>query len=619
VVRDRIFAALGGRYDVVTGQQLAAQEAQDVYNGFIKFIGTALLIFAGVALFVGTFIISNTFSIIVAGRTRELALLRALGAGRRQIMTSVLAEALVTGVVSSLVGVAFGILVASGLKAVLAAFGGKLPSSATVVAARTIVVSVVLGVVVTLASALLPAVRATRIPPIAALRGEGLPGAGTRGVRRARLVVGSLFLALGLGLLAQGLVFGGGAVRVGLGAAAFIVGVAVLAVLVARTLARIIGAPLARAFKLPGRLAQQNAMRNPARTSATAAALMIGLALVTFVSVFAASIKASLAASFDRSFAADYVIISNSFEGFSAAIGDDLRRVPEVGAVATVSGGQFRLEGKTTDLSASPLATYASLIKLQLVDGRVPADNAGGLLVLDKTAEDHGWKVGDSVPMEFARTGVQQIPVAATFKRNDFAGKFMLSTVDYSRNFLSNQAEVVVVKAAPGVPAATSRAAIEPVLERYPNTSLRDQAQYKDKVTSSVNQILGLVTVLLLLAIVIAVIGIVNTLALSVLERTRELGLLRAVGMSRRQTRRMIRWESVIIAVIGATLGLLVGVFFGWALVRAIHDEGITELSIPVGQLLTYVLAAALFGVVAAILPARRAAKLNVLAAIAYE
>lgn len=617
-VRDRIFTALGGRYDVVTGQQLAAQEAQDVYNGFIKFLGTALLIFAGVALFVGTFIISNTFSIIVAGRTRELALLRALGAGRGQVMGSVLGEALITGVVSSGVGVGFGVLVANLLKRLLAAFGGKLPTSPAVVAGSTVAIALVLGVVVTLLSALLPAVRATRIPPVAALRGEGIPGFTGSRVRRVRLVIGSLFLLAGAGLLAQGLVVGK-AVTVGAGAAAFIVGVVVLAVLIARTLARIIGAPMARAFKLPGRLAQQNAMRNPARTSATAAALMVGLALVTFVSVFASSIKASLAATFDRSFAADYVIVSNSFEGFSAAVADDLRRVPEVAGVAPLNGGQFRLEGKTVELSAAPLATYTRLIKLKLAGGEVPPDDAGGLLVLDTVARDHRWKVGDTVPMEFAKTGVQPVRISGTFKRNDFAGKYLLSRVDYARNFLNNQALVVVVKAAPGVAPAASRAAIEPVLERYPNTTLKDQAQYKAKVSSSVNQILSLVTVLLLLAIVIAVIGIVNTLALSVIERTRELGLLRAVGLSRRQTRRMIRWESVIIAVIGATLGLAVGLFFGWALVTAIHDQGITEFAVPVGRLAAYVVAAGVFGVIAAILPARRAARLNVLAAIAYE
>jgi len=365
-LRDRLAAAVGNRYDVVTGQQLAAQEAQDVTNGFVKFIGTALLIFAGVALFVGTFIISNTFSIIVASRTRELALLRALGARRRQIMASVLGEAAITAVASSLVGVAFGILVATGLKAVLSAFGGHLPSSATVLAARTFVVSVVLGVVVTLASALLPALRATRVSPMAALRDEGIVTGATH--RRLRTVVGSLFLALGLGLLASGLT-GGGAPMVGLGAATFIIGVAVLAVLVARPLARVIGSPFARLFKLPGRLAQENAMRNPGRTSSTAAALMIGLALVTFVSVFASSVKASLAHSFDKSFTADYVIATKSFEGFAPKLGDDLRGLPQLQSVATLWRGQWRLDGNNTQLQASQLTTYARLVRLRVVSG----------------------------------------------------------------------------------------------------------------------------------------------------------------------------------------------------------------------------------------------------------
>jgi putative ABC transport system permease protein len=615
-VRDRIDAALGGRYEVVTGQQLASQEAQDVSNSFVKFIGIALGIFAGVALLVGTFLISNTFSIIVASRTRELALFRALGARRHQILTSVLGEAALTGLVSSIVGVGFGYLVAIGLKALLSAFGGSLPSSATVLAARTIVVAILVGVLVTVASSLLPALRATRVSPMAALRDSGIPTGGT--VRPLRLVTGVVFLALGSVALGTGLA-GGGIQLVGLGALGILIGAAVLAVVVARPLARVIGAPAARLFRLPGRLARQNAMRNPARTASTSAALMIGLALVTFVAVLSASIKASITSSFDKSFAADYVVTGRSFEGFSTDLATKLRDVPELADVVTVADGQWRLDGKNTNLTAGELSTYVRLLHIDLVSGSAPPDDGSGLLVLDTTAKSHHWKTGDVVPMEFAKTGVQRVRIAGLFRRSDFAGKYLLAFADFERNYASHQAQVVVVKAAKGVPAARSRASMKPVLDGFPNVELKDQAQYKASVTSKVDQLQALITVLLALAIVIAVLGILNTLALSVLERTRELGLLRAVGMSRRQTRRMVRWEAVIVAVLGAVLGLTIGVFFGWAVVRAIGDTGITTLRVPGGQLVVYVILAGLLGVAAAVLPARRAARLNVLAAIAYE
>ncbi|MBA3266693.1 MAG: FtsX-like permease family protein [Acidimicrobiia bacterium] len=616
VLRDRIDAALGGEYDVITGEKLAAQEAQEVSNSFVKFIGIALGIFAGVALLVGTFLISNTFSIIVASRTRELALLRALGARRRQILVSVLGEAALTGLVSSAVGVGFGYLVATGLKALLAAFGGNLPESATVLAARTVIVALVVGVVVTVVSSILPAVRATRVSPMAALRDSGIPSGGDVGA--ARIVVGVMFLALG----GAGLGFGlsdGDITLVGLGALGILIGVAVLAVFLARPMARVIGFGPARLFNLPGRLARDNAMRNPARTASTAAALMIGLALVTFVAVLSASIKVSLEESFDRSFAADYVVTGRGFEGFSPELAAELRQLPELSDVVSLAAGQWRLNGDTTSLTATELSSFARLFNLKTVAGTVPPDDGSGLMVEEEKAKSNGWSVGDLVPMEFATTGVQQVPLVATYERSDFAGEYLLATADFERNFASRLAQIVVVKADQGVVAGRSRLAMAPVLEAFPNAELKDQAQFKASITASVNQIQGLITVLLALAIVIAVLGILNTLALSVLERTREVGLLRAVGMSRRQTRRMIRWEAVIVAVIGAVLGVSVGVFFGWAVVRAIHDTGITTLSVPGGQLLGYVVIAGVLGVLAAVFPARRAARLNVLAAIAYE
>ncbi len=617
VVRDRIEAALGGRYDVITGEKLAAQEAQDVNDSFVKFIGIALGIFAGVALLVGTFLISNTFTIIVASRTRELALLRALGARRSQILWSVLGEAALTGLVASVVGVGVGYLMAIGLKSLLGAFELELPSSATVLAGRTIVTAMTVGVVVTVLTSLLPALRATRVSPMAALRHGGIPP--NRAVGPARIAVGLVFLVLGGVALARGL-NGSGIQLVGLGALGILIGVAVLAVFLARPMAGAIGWAPARLFKLPGRLARQNAMRNPARTASTAAALMIGLALVTFVAVLSASIKVSIAETVDRTFAADYLVTGRSFDGFSGELAAELRRVPALQDVASITRGQWRLDGENTDLAATQVPVFARLFSLEVVSGRLPAtDDGGGLMVEEDTAKTHHWRPGDTVPMEFAKTGVQQVRIDGLYKKSDFAGKYLLGSGEYERNFLSRQVQLIVVKAASGVSAAQSSAAITPVLAAFPNVELKDQAQFKASQISRVDQLQALITVLLALAIVIAGLGILNTLALSVLERTRELGLLRAVGMSRRQTKRMIRWEAVIVAVIGAALGLAVGLFFGWAVVRAIADTGISTVSVPVGQLVTYLVVSSLLGVLAAVFPARRAARLNVLAAIAYE
>ncbi len=616
VVRDRIDATLGGRYDVITGEKLAAQEAQDVNDSFVKFIGIALNIFAGVALLVGTFLIANTFTIIVASRTRELGLLRALGARRRQILFSVLGEAALTGLVASVVGVGVGYLMATGLKSLLGAFGLSLPSSATVLAARTVVAAMTVGVVVTVLTSLLPALRATRVSPMAALREGGIPA--NRAVGPVRVAMAVLLLVLGGAALARGLT-GSGIQLVGLGALGILLGIAVMAVFLARPLAGAVGWAPARLFKLPGRLARQNAMRDPARTASTSAALMIGLALVTFVAVLSASIKVSLARTFDRSFAADYVVTGRSFDGFNGELASELRRIPALDEVVSIASGQWRLDAKITDLTATQVPTFARLFKLDVASGSLPAGDGGGLMVEQDTAKSHHWRAGDIVPMEFARTGVQPIRIDGIYKRTDFAGKYLLDIGDFERNYLSRQVQAVVVKAAPGVSAAESRGAIAPVLAAFPNVELKDQAQFKASQTSKVDQLQNLIGVLLGLAIVIAGLGILNTLALSVLERTRELGLLRAVGMSRRQTKRMVRWEAVIVAVIGAVLGLVVGVFFGWAVVKAIADTGISTLSIPVGQLVAYMVAAGLLGLLAAVFPARRAAGLNVLAAIAYE
>jgi putative ABC transport system permease protein len=512
---------------------------------------------------------------------------------------------------------------AVGLEALLGAFGISLPTSRTVVSARTVLVSAALGVIVTVASVLGPARRATKVLPVEALREEGEP-AGPSRPRRA--LAGGVVTGLGALGLVLGL-FGGGSAAAGLvgtGAVLVLLGVALLGPLVARPLSRAIGSPMARFRGLAGRLARENAMRNPARTSATAAALMIGLALVTFVSVFAASATSSANHAIDRAFTADYLVTSRTFSsGLSARLADDLRATPGIARVARIRPGAWKLDGSTKGLSGVEPSDLAAVSRLRVSSGTLPGPGEGGLLVSEKVADEHHWRPGDLVPMEFSRTGVQRIRLAAVFAKNDLlkaiAGSYLLALPDYERNLRFAQDGTVLVKAAPGESPAASRRAIDALLERYPNAKVEDEAELKADQRSQVNQTLGLITALLFLAVLIAVLGIVNTLALSVFERRRELGLLRVLGMTRRQVRSMIRWEAVIIAVLGAFLGLAVGLVFGWALVASLRDQGTSEFVAPVGRLVGFLVFAALAGMAAALLPARRAARTDVLTAIAYE
>jgi putative ABC transport system permease protein len=619
-LRDRVRAAVDPRYEVLTGQELAEDTAAQINDTIGRFLGTALLAFAFVALLVGGFLIFNTFTIIVAQRTRELALLRCLGASRRQVMTSVLVESLIVALVASLVGLGLGLLIASGLRALLSGFlGADIPATGIQFQLRTVIVSLLVGLVVTVLAALLPALKATRVPPVAALQPE--TAFAPTGFRKRRIVLGVLITAVGVALLLAGLfrAEGNRLVNVASGAVVVFFGVAILSPLIARPLARLIGWPFARAFRLPGTLARQNAMRNPRRTASTAAALMIGLALVSFVSIFAASIKASTTETLEDTVSADYILINDNFQPFSPEAAERLAQQPQLAAVAGVRFGPWKLNGAGKSLSAIDPASYQQVVRTEVTAGSLDDLTSGGLAVKDTVAEANGWAVGDRVAMEFPRTGVQQIPVKAIYKDNTLNGDFLLGLTDYERGYADQADSQILVKAAPGVAPADSRAAVDRVMADFPNVTVRDQAEFRDEQARQIDQIINLFYSLLGLAIVIALFGIVNTLGLSIFERIRELGLLRAVGATRSQLRSMIRWEAVIIAVLGAVLGLAVGVFFGWTIVRALSSQGISEFALPGGQLVGFVLAAALAGVLAAVLPGRRAARIDVLRAITTE
>ena len=619
-LRDRVRAVLDPRYEVLTGEELSAAQAAAINDTIGRFLSTALLSFAFVALLVGAFLIFNTFTIIVAQRTRELALLRCLGASRRQVMTSVLLESLIVAVVASLVGLGLGVLIANGLKALLTSIlNFDLPTTGTVFLWRTVLVSLAVGIVVTLLAALLPARKATRVPPVAALQPE--TAFAPTHFRKRRIVLGVLVTLVGIGLLLAGLFQNEGnrLVNVASGAVIVFFGVAILSPLIARPLARLIGWPFAKAFKLPGSLARENAMRNPRRTASTAAALMIGLALVTFVSIFAASIKASTTETLDRTIAADYILMNDTFTPFSPDLATRLADQPELAAVVGVRLGAFKLNGATKQLIGIDPAAYDRVVKTEVLSGSIADLQSGGLAVKEDVAKANGWTVGERVALQFPRGGTQQVTVKAIYKDNSVNGDYLLSLADYERFYADQADSQILVQAAPGTTPAASRAAIDRVLVDFPNVTVRDQAEYKAETARQIDQVVNLFYALLALAVVIALFGIVNTLGLSIFERIRELGLLRAIGATRRQIRSMIRWEAVIIAVLGAVLGLAVGVFFGWTIVRALRSVGITEFAVPGGQLVIFVVFAALAGILAAVLPGRRAARIDVLRAITTE
>jgi putative ABC transport system permease protein len=530
----------------------------------------------------------------------------------------VMAEALVVGLVASAVGLGAGLLIAIGLQAMLKAFGIDLPSTSTQLLPRTIVVSLVVGTLVTFVASVIPARRAARVSPMQALRDAASEGGESL---RRRAVGGVVVTGLGVAALLYGL-FGasstGAASLVGLGALLTFVGVAVLSPLVAKPLAGALGAPL-RALGISGRLGRENAMRSPRRTASTAAALMIGIGLVSFVAVFAASLRSSFSAALDETLKADFILTTGSFTPFSPQVAQDLASDPDLAAVSTFRQGQVRIAGKTDFVAGIDPATIEQVATLGVTKGSVGSLEQADILVYDEVADTNGWGVGDEISVEFARTGVQHLTVGGLYSDNRFLGNYAVSLQTYEANFTEQLDQMVFVKAAEGVPIARARAAVEDAVAAYPNVQVNDQAEFKDQQAGFIDQLLALVSALLGLAILIALFGIVNTLGLSIFERTRELGLLRAVGMSRRQVRSMIRWESVIIAVLGAVLGVAIGVLFGWAMQQALASQGITKLTIPPVQLLVYVVLAGLAGVLAAVLPARRAARLNVLDAISYE
>ena len=616
-VRDRIAEEVGSDFEVLTGEEAAEANAAEIGQA-LGFLTTALLVFAGVSLLVGSFLIFNIFTITVAQRTRELALLRAVGASRRQVLASVLIEALAVGIAGAALGIGLGIATALGLRALLGQFGFALPADDLVVNSRTLVIAMVVGPVVTLVAALIPALRSTRVPPISAMRANAAPVTPRAGA--LRLILGAVILAAGVAALAAGLFADAGLPVVGTGAVLVLLAVAALSPLVTRPIARVLGAPVAATRGLPGTLARENTVRNTRRTASTAAALMIGLGLVTFVLIFTASLQESISNTIDEVFLADYSVAPANFISFPEEATEALAGVEGVAVVSRTKSATVGIEGDARTTIAIEPETFAQVVSLDVPQGDL-ADVAGGGVALDEAlAADLGVGIGDTVDIAFTDPDAEEpIEVVAIMLSQQSGAQVIVSLDRFAEAVGEAPDSSASLLLDEGVTVEQARPALEEALAPFPTARLSDIADVREQITDQTNQLLGLVFALLFLSIIIALFGITNTLALSVRERTRELGLLRAIGMSRSQARTMVRWESVIVSLLGATLGLAVGLFFGWIFTRALEDTGLDTFAVPVVQLVIAVVLAGVAGVLAAVIPARSAARIDILRALAVE
>ncbi|WP_028472713.1 ABC transporter permease [Nocardioides alkalitolerans] len=618
-LRDAVAPLLPDGVEAVTGDD-AAEEGASLLLEAISFLTTFLLIFAGIALVVGGFLIVNTFSILVAQRSRELALLRALGASQRQVVRSVQFEALVLGLLGSTLGLGLGVLLAMGIRALFANFGLDLGGQSLVLEPRTVLAAYGVGVLVTMAAAWGPARRTSRIAPVQALRDDvALPET----TIRRRLLAGVGLIAVGAGAMAYGLLATPPRIAwwVGLGVLAVLLGVAAAAPVIARPFLAGAHALFRRLFGTVGNLAGLNALRNPRRTTATASALMIGLALASTMAILGDSAKASVDQTIDESFPGDFLVSNQIGQGFSTGIADRMREVDGVSALAALRYGIVEVDGDPRGLAAADLAEVDRVVEVDVVEGEA-ADLVDGTVMVDADyAEDNDVTVGDGLTIGTVG-GEVDYEVVAVYEPNPVIGFALLTTVPtlLEAGYLDVDNTLVIDAdaASPGGLAGVEDR-LDAVVGDNPLVTVKDQAAYADEQREPIDQLILIIFALLGLALVIAVLGIVNTLALSIIERTREVGLLRAVGLGRGQLRVMITLESVVIAVLGAVLGLLLGLVFGVALLRSLRDEGLEVISVPVGQLALFLGLSLVIGVLAAVLPARRAARLDVLAAVSAE
>jgi putative ABC transport system permease protein len=619
VSQDELVASITEHLDegteVVSGVEIT-EETQSAIRDQLGFITIFFLVFALIAVFVGAFVIYNSFAIIVAQRTREMALLRAIGARRRQVRRAVVVEAAVVGLLGSAIGFVVGLGLAALLGAVL-----QLPEGALAILPSSVVVAIATGLIVTVTSSLVPAWRASRVPPLAAMRDVAVD---TSGRTPVRFLLGLGTVALGVAAVLAG-AFGSRPATVGIGVLAVFLGVLVASPGLARPVSRVLGAPLGRLRGVAGTLARENAGRNPKRTSATAQALMIGVGLVTFILIINTSIRASLDEALEEGFVGDFVVDSGTFGmiGLPSSVAEDIAELPEVAVSAPMRFAPAEVAGEERGVTGTVEGAF-EVLDLDIIDGR--ASLAPDEVVINEDeAEETGLGVGDRVEIDFlddARDEDERTAtvsgVYSTGPATDL-GAFVVGVEVFQAALPTSTDFQVFVQLEDGVSVAEAEPAIEQIVDPLPSADVQSVEEYKDEIGSQLNFLLGLIGGLLFLAIGIAFLGIVNTISLSIIERTRELGLLRAVGMRRRQVRSAIRWESAIISLFGTGLGLAVGLIGGWGIVRALRDEGFEVFAVPVLWLAVISVVAGLLGLAAAVIPAWRASRMNVLDAIGTE
>ena len=605
--------------EVVTGEEVA-QETADNVNQFVNVFGTGLLVFAFITAFVSAFIINNVFQITIGQRLRELALLRAVGASGRQVRWMITTEALVLGVLATVFGVIGGVGVANLLIFLFDAAGAGFPDTQTVLQLRTVIVAALVGIGITMASVIVPSRRAAKIPPVAAMR----PELGFAAMRSRRLVAGAIVTVIGIAMFLVGLFLKPGGTPgligfAGIGALVLFLGVASLSSTVATPVTKVIGWPIEKLFKVPGSLARQNVARAPRRTSSSASALMIGVALVSGTAVFASSLRASLVETLESAISADYIVTDTSFQGLSPVVSETLAEVPELEAVTPIRGISGQVDGETKNFGAVDPIAFDKLVDPDLQEGTIADLGLDELLLHKDPANDLGASIGSTIAVTF-QNGVEQTLTVAGIYGDATFGNWLIG-LDTLTEISDAPARdfFVIAKLAEGVDAATGDAAVQAAMEPFPQANVQTNAEFLDSQEAQINQLLLIITLLLAFAILIAILGISITLALGVFERTREIGLLRAVGMNKRQTRRSVRWEAVIVSIFGALVGIVVGTFLGVILTLAVPDDVISKLAFNPTIIVAILIGAVIAGLAAAIYPSFKASNMNVLEAIATE
>ncbi len=627
-VASALAATVGDEYEVVDRETLI-EEFQDQVGQFISIFGTGLLIFAFVTAFVAAFIINNVFQITIGQRLRELALLRAIGASARQVRRMIATEALGVGIAGTVLGVIAGLGVAQLIVFGFNAIGAGFPSSSPVLLPRTVVVSAIVGIGVTMLSVIVPSRRAAKIPPVAAMR----PELGFAAIRSRRLVVGTVTTLLGLVMLLVGLFASpGGSLGLialgGGGALLLFLGIASVSATVATPVTRAIGWPISKIFKTPGRLARDNVARAPRRTSSSAAALMIGVALVSAAAVFASSLRESISATLERSVSADYIVQAAGGGGggpgdggFPPVVVETLADLPEIATATPFRIATAQVGDDTKVLSAVDPEAASQLVDFDSVDGAFDDLTATSLAVHDDAADSAGLDFGDTVQVTFQNGEVRDLQVDVIFSDNSFGLNWFIG-LDLLEEVSGDEtpSDVFALAAlADGVDPEIGDEAVRTAFEQFPQATVQSNAEFLQEQEDQINQLLFLIAFLLLFAIVIAIIGISITLALGVFERTREIGLLRAVGMSRRQARKAVRWEAVIVSVFGALIGVVLGTFLGVVLSSAVPDNVISDLAFSPGIIVMILIGAVIAGLAASLYPSYKASNMNVLEAIATE